>query len=459
MSRWRSSPQEAAMTCIDCCNPFQPAPPPSRGGRIRRFTRRLGSVLVPVLVVAALGCREDAESPTAPEPGPALDVTPTDALVFRQVSAGTFHTCGVTPYDRAYCWGHNFDGQLGNGTNTGPEICEEFPCSTKPVAVVGRLRFRQVTAGGDHTCGVTTGGQVYCWGFNAAGQLGTGTNTGPETCFSGRACSTRPVAVAGGLHFSRLNAGGSHTCGVTADNRAHCWGSNFFGQLGDGTITFRHMPVAVAGGLQLTSVAAGERHTCGRTPNDIAYCWGENDAGQLGNGSRSGPESCNTLPCSTRPVRVVGGLRFRQIGAGGFHSCGRTPANLAYCWGRNFEGQLGDGSTTLRIRPVAVAGGRRFSNLSTGNVHTCAVTPFDVAFCWGANNFGQLGDNTSTQRLIPVRTHAGGLRFRQVTAGGDHTCGVTTSDLAYCWGRNREGQLGDGTITQRRRPSPVVGAS
>lgn len=423
--------------------------------------RRLAPLLAPALLVATLGCREDAESPTGPEAGPALDITPAAALSFRQVSAGIFHTCGVTPDDRAYCWGLNADGQLGNAMNTGPELCDNFPCSTRPVPVAGGLRFRLVSVGGDHTCGVTPGDLVYCWGFNSAGQLGNGTNTGPETCAFGRACSTRPVAVAGGLQFSQMAAGFGHTCGATPDSRAYCWGSNFFGQLGDGSTTINHLtPFAVAGGLQFNRVAAGQRHTCGRTPSDGVYCWGENASGQLGNGTNTGPELCDNTPCSTRPIPVAGGLGFRQVSAGGFHSCGRTPANLAYCWGFNFTGQLGDGTNTRRTSPVRVLGDRRFRAVSAGAIHTCAVNPFDVAFCWGDNVSGQLGDNTTTQRLTPVRVHAGGLRFRQLSAGGEHNCAVTAGDVAYCWGANRLGQLGDGTrITQRRKPTPVAGAS
>jgi alpha-tubulin suppressor-like RCC1 family protein len=423
-----------------------PAPPPPRGGRGRRLTHWLAPVLAPAVVVAALGCREEAGSPTAPEPGPALDIGAAQVLSFRQVSAGSSHTCGVTPDNLAYCWGLNQSGQLGNGTDTGPETCSpsDFPCSTRPVAVAGGLRFRLVTAGGEHTCGVTTNDQAYCWG--AAGSIGDGT-TNP---------SLTPVAVAGGLQFSQVAAGFSHTCGATPDSRAYCWGSNYFGQLGDGTTDDHLTPFAVAGGLQFSRVDAGERHNCARIPNDNVYCWGSNDGGQLGNGTR-GPERCNLQRCSTRPVRVLG-LRFRlrQVSGGGFHSCGLR-ANLAYCWGSNGAGQLGDGTTTRRLEPVAVADGRRFREVSAGGGHTCAVNPLDVAFCWGDNGGGQLGDNTNTQRLTPVRV-VRGLRFRQVSTGGQHTCGVTTGNLAYCWGVNNVGQVGDGThIIQRRRPTPVAG--
>jgi alpha-tubulin suppressor-like RCC1 family protein len=427
-----------------------------------QFTRRLAPVLVPAVVVAALSCREDAESPTAPELAPSLkttqaqalsfrqvstganytcgvtpdnraycwganrlgnlgDGTTTDRLTpvavvgglrFRQVSAGNFHACGVTTNNRAYCWGLNQTGELGNGTNTGPEMCDNFfPCSSSPVALAGGLRFALVRAGGNHTCGVTPGNLAYCWGFNAAGQLGNGTNTGPETCVFGRACSTTPVAVAGGLRFRQMAAGLDHTCGSTPAKRAYCWGSNFFGQLGDGTTTQRLTPVPVAGGLQFSRIAAGQRHTCALTPDHRVYCWGENAAGQLGNGTSTGPEVCNGFSCSTKPVRIVGGRRFLLVSAGGFHTCALTPGNLAYCWGRNFEGQLGDGTNTgpeicdqvpCSTRPVRVVDGLGFRQVNGGHVHTCALTPNHRAYCWGDNDQGQLGDGTTTDRLTPV---------------------------------------------------------
>jgi alpha-tubulin suppressor-like RCC1 family protein len=355
------------------------------------------------------------------------------------VSAGGFHTCGVTTSDLAYCWGRNSEGQLGDGTTTGRRLT--------PVAVAGGLRFRQVSADGfGYTCGVTTDNQAFCWGNNFYGQLGDGTTTTRLT----------PVAVAGGLRFRQVSAGAAHTCGVTTDDRAYCWGFNQVGQLGDGTTINRLTPVAVAGGLRFRQLSPdGSAHTCGVTTDDRAYCWGRNAAvGALGDG---------TTTDRLTPVAVAGGLSFRQVSAGGFHTCGVTTTNLAYCWGYNADGQLGDSTTTRHLRPVRVAGGHRFLQVNAAGSYTCAVNPFNVnpfnrAFCWGNNFYGQLGDGTTTTRLTPVRV-VGGLPFRQVSAGGVHTCGVTTSDLAYCWGYNNFfGALGDGTLINRRRPTPVAGA-
>jgi alpha-tubulin suppressor-like RCC1 family protein len=159
-------------------------------------------------------------------------------LSFRQVSAGAYHTCGVTTDDRAYCWGSNFSGELGDGTNSGPESCSNQPCSTRPVPVLGGLLFRQIDAGVAHTCAVTaTDDRAYCWGINFSGELGDGTTTRHFT----------PVAVAGTRRFDHVNAGLYHTCGVTLAGRGFCRGANAVGQLGDGTTTDRSTPTAVAG--------------------------------------------------------------------------------------------------------------------------------------------------------------------------------------------------------------------
>jgi alpha-tubulin suppressor-like RCC1 family protein len=394
--------------------------------------RRLAPVIVPALVVAALGCREDAESPTAPEATPSHAASATHALAFSQVSAGgSFHNCGVTTDNRAYCWGGNYFGPLGDGTTTD---------RLTPVAVLGGLRFRQVSMGTVHSCGVTTDNLAYCWGYNGDGQLGDGTTTNRLT----------PVALASGLRFRQVSAGWAHTCGLSyPDNRAYCWGSNFAGRLGDGTTTDRLTPVAVLGGLQFRQVSAGGDHTCGLTTANAAYCWGFNRYGQLGDSTEVGRR--------LQPRLVAGARRFRQVDAGTFHTCAVTIANRALCWGRGREGQIGDGKTYLRFWPRAVAGELLFERVSAGEYHTCGETTLNRAYCWGYNSHGEIGDGTTTIRLTPVAV-AGGLYFSQVSAGRDHgTCGRTPAAVLYCWGANFYGRIGDGTTTDRHTPTPVAG--
>lgn len=360
--------------------------------------------------------------------------TRSDTVTFAGLSAGGIHTCGVATGGVAYCWGWNSRGQLGDGTSG-----NERP---HPARVAGDVRFALVSAGDRYTCGLTTAGAAYCWGLNGWGQLGDGTQTERST----------PVPVAGGLNFKDMSTGFRQTCAVTATGDAYCWGLNSAGQLGDGTRTDQSSPVRVAGGLVLAAVSAGDFHTCGVTAEGVAYCWGANGDGQLGDVSTTS---------SATPVRVRGDVRFAAVNAGGFHTCGLTTGRAVYCWGANADGQLGDGTVSGRTSPVRVAGGTSYASLSAGHSHTCAVTAAGVAYCWGLNAQGQLGDGTTTNRPAPVRV-AGEVPFAAVHAGGSgqalgfHTCGLTAAGTAFCWGQNARGQLGDGTMTDRNSPVPVV---
>jgi len=410
------------------CSLSYGCPPPAR------HTRWLRVLLAPALVGAVLGCNEDVESPAGPaEPTstPSLAVGAA-ALSFRQVSAGgQGHTCGVTTENVAYCWGVNLYGQVGDGTTTATAS------RLRPVPVQGGLRFRHVSAGDTHTCGVTTDDRAYCWGHNGSGQLGDGTIINSST----------PVAVAGSRRFRLISAGDSYTCGLGyLDRRAYCWGSNLYGQLGDGGTAERRTPVAVLGGRAFRSLAASGFHTCAVTTTFAAYCWGYNRYGQLGDGTEVSQRS--------RPSLVAGGRQFVQVDAGRYHTCAVTPGERAFCWGYGRNGAIGDGKTFLRFTPRAVAGGLSITRVTAGNGHTCGETTGNRAYCWGYNLGGQLGDNSTTNRSTPVAV-AGGLTFSQVSAGL-HTCGVTTAAKAYCWGENSWGQLGDGTTTDRTRPVAVV---
>lgn len=178
------------------------------------------------------------------------------ALTFASVSAGGNHTCGVATGGAAYCWGWDFNGQLGNGSVTDDQIT--------PAPVSGGLTFAMVSAGSEHTCGVTTGGAAYCWGVGEGGQLGNGTTGDKPT----------PAAVSGGLTFASVSADINHSCGVTTSGAGYCWGKGFNGQLGNGSLDDHPTPVAVSGGHTFASVSVGGGHTCGVTTRGATFCWG-----------------------------------------------------------------------------------------------------------------------------------------------------------------------------------------
>jgi alpha-tubulin suppressor-like RCC1 family protein len=353
----------------------------------------------------------------------------------------------VTEDDRAFCWGENTGGQLGQGSTTGPETCTisgfDFACSRTPVPVAGGLRFRRVSAGAGFTCGVATDDRVYCWGQNFDGNLGDGT-TEPHSS---------PVAIAGGRRFSQVSAGSQHTCAVTLSHGVFCWGGGSSGKLGDGTTDNHPIPVRVAAGARhFREVRAGLAYTCAVGSDSLAYCWGDNSRGQLGDG---------TTISRPVPVAVRGGRHFRQLAAGLQHTCGVTTTNTAYCWGSDNHGQLGDGASGFarrRREPTAVLGGLQFRAVSVGSTHSCGATTGNRAYCWGDNQFGQLGDGTTEGRLSPTGV-AGGRFFQQVIAGsGSFTCARMPDDEMLCWGNNNRGQLGDGTTTARALPTLVSGA-
>jgi alpha-tubulin suppressor-like RCC1 family protein len=372
-------------------------------------------------------------------------------VTFTATAAGGAHTCALTTDGATYCWGRGESGQLGVPvpmlrctTDAGP-----YPCSSAPVQVRGAIAFMQLALGGAHTCGLTSDGSAYCWGSNGDGQLGHSTQS-----------YDTPTPVDTDLKFTSLDAGAQHTCGLTSSGTAFCWGRNDRGQLGDGTTDVRSVPQAVTGDHTFQLIVAGGfniGHTCALTNDGDAYCWGDNERGQLGNGDGGfGQEDLAPHPV---PAPVVDAPTFVSLTAGlGRHICGLTSTGDAYCWGENSFGALGDRTTGDKAEPVPVYGGLEFSLVIAGGYigHTCALTTGAAAYCWGENSVGQIGDNSLIDRLAPAAVF-GGHSFTTLDSGFRHTCGLTTTGTLYCWGSGGAGQLGTGSDTQESVPTKVVG--
>jgi alpha-tubulin suppressor-like RCC1 family protein/uncharacterized protein YjdB len=379
-------------------------------------------------------------------------------LRFISVSAGQDLSCGVTPLHTLYCWGRNDGGQLGDGTSTD---------RTTPVAVSlpPGVTFDSVSAGQDHACALSSTGNVYCWGSNRFGQLGTGT-TNPS--------ATPTLISATGLSFLAVSAGAQFTCALATTNFAYCWGLNGSGQLGNFNNAGLQMPNPnplqnqVTGG-PFRAVSAMQGHACGilsgaSGQNGAVACWGLNDFGQLGRGGGANP------PFDPGPQAITGSTAYAVVGAGFRLTCAvrADGSGTTDCWGLDDVGQLGAPSPIgqqFNSTPGPVSGGFQFATVSAGDSLACGVTTGAQGFCWGDNTFGQLGigSNTSVPTPPEPRPVSGSLSFAAIDAGQFHACGVTTDKVAWCWGRAQDGfhpaasALGDGRSGNSNVPVKVSG--
>lgn len=361
-----------------------------------------------------------------------------------EITAGYAHTCARLSDGSVRCWGQNGDGQLGN---------DSLSDSSTPVTVSGLSRSATaLTAGFYHTCAVLSDGDVECWGDNARGQLGDETRDDRRTPVAVRDLSDDIAALAAGRY---------HTCALAIDGDVHCWGSSSRGQLGTGSLESSRTPVRLTTlGSDAIALAAGEEHTCAILQSNAVRCWGSNRDRQLGDGA---PGSYS-VPQFLIPERATGALtplnRIPQIAAGRYHACLITPSRGVQCWGRNSDGQLGDGTELPRSTPTNVVGLERgVVGLALGAEHSCALRQDGTVACWGSNQYGQLGDGTAEKRLTPVIVSGLLGNVAAIAAGDNHTCAVLQGGTVHCWGQNSAGQLGDGTTTDSSFPVDVLGLS
>lgn len=265
-----------------------------------------------------------------------------------------------------------------------------------------------------------------------------------------------PVEVAGGRLWQSVASGFMHTCALTTTGQAYCWGNNRARQLGvETTETMCEMypcsrtPVAVTTDLRFTQISSFGDRSCGLTADGTAWCWGMLSVQAGGDVT------------SATPVAVASDAPFTQVSAGG---CALTNDARVYCWGNNFFGELGDGTTVSRADARPISSTLRFTVVSKAGAHACALAEDGSAYCWGENRWGQLGvgevpyNNFGAMATTPRRVETD-TKFTAIAAGGlEFTCGLTTTGRAWCWGRDENAsQLGDRTPSSHRgTPGPVA---
>jgi alpha-tubulin suppressor-like RCC1 family protein len=354
------------------------------------------------------------------------------------VSVGADHTCGLKTNGNAYCWGNNQNGQLGISRfdTTCGSGGAQFRCAPTPQQVQPGVKFASISAGDRHTCAITTTREAYCWGSNQQNQLGVPSFGGPTL-----------LRVPGVLPWSQISAGATHTCAVRTDGALFCWGSNDRGQIGNADFSSGGAPTRVVLPAPVASVSAGEQRTCARTTTGTVYCWGA-----VWISRENGLEITRT---QNSPQLVPGAPSMAWLSVGTFTTCGSDVSGFAYCWEANPRGEMGTGSQAGSTTPQRVATNLEFVQLSAGIVQSCGVVVSGAGYCWGDDSFGQIG--VSPSELVercdsqqgpcsttPVRI-VGRQQFTEISTGfGSHTCGVTTKGNLYCWGLGVSGQRGDG---------------
>jgi alpha-tubulin suppressor-like RCC1 family protein len=366
---------------------------------------------------------------------------------FCKISAGTNHTIAIDKDGRAWAWGSDSNGQLGLGIIT-----------ITPFSVQGAVKtFCHITAGFENTLAIDKNGRAWGWGSDTNGKLGINSTANiPQTT---------PVSVAGAVKtFCHISAGYIYTMAIDKNGRAWGWGSNPDGNIGNNTaLTTHYTPISVLGAVKtFCKISAGfDNYTMAIDQYGQAWGWGRQNQGQIGN---------NSLGQFRTPVSVVGAPKtFCHICAGGTpgSSQGHTTAidknGRAWGWGINISGQLGDNSTTSQRTPVSVLGAvKTFCQISSRCDYTMAIDKDGRAWAWGINGQGRLGDNSITSRRTPVSVAGAVKTFCQISAGGDlsgsHTMAIDKNGRAWGWGLNDRGQLGNNSFISQRTPVSVLGA-
>jgi len=370
-------------------------------------------------------------------------------VALTKLKAGGEHSCGLTPTSgRPICFGANGKHQLGTETT---ETKNGEPISKLPVAVnvPADLKFTDLAVGGRHTCAITTDGAAWCWGDNQFGQLGNGAAGGDEP---------NPVAVQmpASTKFSSLALGDDFSCAIAqVSGEVWCWGNDAEGRLGRNVALTgpANKPGKTIGNDKVKALSAGLAHACAVTESGDGMCWGRNDTNQVGAGAAA----------ITSPQGIIlgAGQSFKAIAAGSRHTCGLISTGDAWCWGSNDKFQVGVSATGTHSTPKQVTSTVKFESIIAGADFNCALAAQGPgvrqgdAYCWGGNGNNQQGSGAADHYTVDAVVSP--VSFKALSAGLYHVCGMSiTPEKGYCWGVADKGQLGRSNVNDYK-PGKVDG--
>lgn len=409
---------------------------------LRRVTPATGMIVIVAVAAVTLAGPPAGAHPGLPAGTSVTDSEPTatvgadgapanpptqvgTATDWSDLAIGGLVTCGIRTGGTLWCW--------DNGSNT-------------PTRIGADARWSMVASGWGGTCAIDVSGSLWCWGAVGVGELGDSAATDQPT-------PTR-VGTPGG--WITVSVGGRHTCGVRADGSLFCWGARDSGQVGNGNepppcglyptacINIASTPVRVGDGNHWASVAAGHDHTCALQTDGTVWCWGSNLEGQAG----SGKHECYFLPwpigmiCpggsgpQLEPGQVGSARDWTRVMAGSYFSCGLRATGALWCWGDNTYGQFGEPAEEqgrLQLTPVPAAAGSAWAEVATGETHICAIRTDRALWCWGGNGYGQLGAGSTGQPSPPVQVGAG-VRWKKVATNYQRSCAIRVNGTLWCWG-------------------------
>lgn len=348
-----------------------------------------------------------------------VEASPAPPRYAKKFSAGNTHGCHIRSDGTLWCWGTEAAGELGNGGSL-TDIAEQ------PVRVSDPGPWMSVSTDGDNSCAIKGDGSLWCWGSDSDGQLGNGAITGSQNS---------PSPITSAIPWTQVSVGGNYACGIKADGTAYCWGSDQFGKLGNDSNGSTDSPgTAIASTLPWIQISAAYT-TCGIKSDNTLWCWGPNDEGFLGNGTCCTP--------SQTPVQV-GTDTWRYIDAAS--PCGIKTDGSAWCWGSNPDNQLGVGSSysTPAWAPRLVVEPGPWASISSANPATCGVKMDGTGWCWGNSDNGRLGIGTPAATLY-IPTQIIGNDWAHIDRNSwFSTCGLKSDDSVWCWGQDTFAELGNG---------------
>ena len=391
-----------------------------------------------------------------------------------RVGAGSEYSCALTSVGGVKCWGEGANGRLGNNATADTDAPDDVDTDSSDTLLTGIV---QVSAGWYHACALTSGGNVKCWGAGGNGELGNDCDDG---CADSNISVDVKSADDSATNLSgivQVSAGGYHTCALTSMGSVKCWGQGREGRLGNNDTADKDAPVDVVTSSSDTNpltgivqISAEVAHTCALTSKGNVKCWGSGGFGQLGNGAWVDKSYPVDVVASAGSNSLLGDIV--QVSVGSNHACALTSGGNVKCWGAGDAGQMGNGTTALgNNAPVSVttSGSTALSGIlgisTSMGYHSCAIKPTGTVVCWGVGRSGQLGNNATSNQSHPVNvlTSADGnpalSGIAQIGLGFSHSCAVTDTGKVLCWGKGDDGELGNdcnGSCADSNFPVTVV---